>query len=75
MLTPIRAICKVEALTPETHDAGLHIAERYGFDIYDALIAAAALQRGCDVLYSEDLQDGQAIEERLTIRNPFTVDR
>jgi predicted nucleic acid-binding protein len=33
------------------------------------LILAAALEAGCTVLYSEDMQDGQQIES-LTIRNP-----
>jgi predicted nucleic acid-binding protein len=34
------------------------------------LILAAALEAGCTVLYSEDMQDGQKIDS-LTIRNPF----
>jgi predicted nucleic acid-binding protein len=70
-LAPIRAICEVEPLTIELHDHALEIAERYGFSIYDATIVAAALNAGCDTLYSEDLQDGQVIE-KLTIRNFFT---
>ena len=47
------------------------IAERHGWNIYDALVVAAALQAGCTTLYSEDLQDGQIIDQKLTIRNPF----
>ena len=43
----------------------------YGFQFYDALIAAAALEAECTTLYSEDFQDGQLIEGRLTVRNPF----
>jgi predicted nucleic acid-binding protein len=39
--------------------------------IWDALIIAAALATGCDTLYSEDLQNGQIFEERLTVKNPF----
>src|SRR5271165_652535 len=31
----------------------------------------AALEAGCMTLFSEDLQDGQVIAGRLTIRNPF----
>jgi predicted nucleic acid-binding protein len=31
---------------------------------------AAALEGSCTVFYSEDLHDGQAIDN-LTIRNPF----
>jgi predicted nucleic acid-binding protein len=49
----------------------LRIAEEYGFGIYDALIAAVALEAECVTLYSEDLQDGRVIDDQLTIRNPF----
>ena len=41
---------------------------RYSF--YDSLIIGGALQAGCDVLYSEDLQHGQQIRG-LRILNPF----
>jgi predicted nucleic acid-binding protein len=58
-------------LTIETHEAGLRIAAQYRFHIYDALVAAAALEAECTTLYSEDLKDGQIIDGRLTIRNPF----
>jgi predicted nucleic acid-binding protein len=57
-------------LTVETHERAVHIAERYGYSIFDSLIIAAALHAGARTLYSEDLQDGQAIDG-LTIRNPF----
>lgn len=53
------------------HKVALGIAERYGYGIYDALVASAALEAGCKTLYSEDLQDGQIINRQLTIRNPF----
>ncbi|MGH9512910.1 MAG: PIN domain-containing protein [Terriglobales bacterium] len=55
----------------DTHKTALAIAEKYGYGIYDALIASAALEAGCKTLYSEDLQDGQIIHRQLTIRNPF----
>jgi predicted nucleic acid-binding protein len=57
-------------LTGETHSAALALARDHGFAFYDALILAAAIEAGCDMLYSEDLQDGRAIGG-LTIRNPF----
>lgn len=56
--------------TVELHKAGLQIAKRYGYHIYDSLIIAAAQDRGCTTLYSEDMQHGQRIGS-LTIRNPF----
>ena len=73
-LAAIRVLCPSPVpLTMETHEAGLRIAAQYQFHIYDALIAAAALEAECTTLYSEDLQDGQVIDERLTIRNPFAT--
>ena len=71
VLTPIRALCALEPLTVEAHDLGLQIAQGYGLSFYDAMIVASALRAGCSTLYSEDLQDGQVIEKRLTICNPF----
>ncbi|MEN9314807.1 MAG: hypothetical protein RIS35_1200 [Pseudomonadota bacterium] len=71
VLAQIRAVCAVQPITIETHEKALHVAERYGFSIYDALIVSAALLSGCRTLHSEDLQDGQLIERQLTIRNPF----
>ncbi|HUM91817.1 MAG TPA: PIN domain-containing protein [Candidatus Competibacter sp.] len=73
VLELVRAVCTVEPITLETHDLGLQIAERYGFSLYDALIVAAALQARCRTLYSEDLQDGQTIDGRLVVRNPFAA--
>jgi predicted nucleic acid-binding protein len=67
----VGALCEAPgALTVEIHNAGLSIAERYGYHIYDALILAAAVDADCDLLYSEDMWDGQTIDS-LTIRNPF----
>ena len=73
VLEPIRAVCAVVPLTLETHNLGLHLAERYRFSLYDALIAAAALLAGCKTLYSEALQNGQSIDGRLVVRNPFAM--
>jgi predicted nucleic acid-binding protein len=55
--------------TNDTILAACNIANRYGYSFYDSLIIAAALECGCDTLYSED--DGQLIENTLTIANPF----
>jgi predicted nucleic acid-binding protein len=68
----LRVFCPEPApLTVKTHEAALQIAERYKYSIHDGLIIAAALETGCKVLYSEDLQDGQVVENSLTIQNPF----
>jgi predicted nucleic acid-binding protein len=73
-LGAIRLLCAPPLpLTLATHETALAIAEETGYRLYDALIIAAALEGGCTTLYSEDLHDGQVIEGRLTIRNPFRV--
>lgn len=47
------------------------IAGRYQYSFYDSLIISAALESKCTRLYSEDMQDGQLIEDMLQIINPF----
>jgi predicted nucleic acid-binding protein len=75
-LAAIRLLClPPRPLTVATHEAALTIAGRLGYHLYDALIIAAALEAGCVTLYSEDLQHGQIIDRRLTIRNPFARPR
>ena len=71
-LAAVRALCPVpRPITPATHEAALTLAERTGYAVHDALILASALEAGCDTVCSEGMQDGQVIEGRLTIRNPF----
>lgn len=50
--------------------AAIDLHRLHGFSIWDALVIRAALNAGCRVLYSEDLQDGRRIEG-LEIVNPF----
>ena len=61
----------VRALDEETFDTGLMVSRRYGYQHYDAMIIASALQAGCERLYSEDMQHRQIIDKRLQIVNPF----
>jgi len=71
-LSAIRLLCPSPGpITVETHQAALQIAEKHGYGIYDALVIAAAVEAGCATLYSEDLHDGQTIDGKVTIRNPF----
>lgn len=42
----------------------------YQYSIWDSLILAAAIDAGCRIVYSEDLNDGQIIEG-VEIKNPF----
>ncbi len=40
------------------------------FSFWDCLIVAAALQSGCSLLLTEDMQNGRRLDT-LEIRNPF----
>jgi predicted nucleic acid-binding protein len=66
----VRGLCDIVPLTEDTHLRGLDLAERYGLNVYDGMIVAAAQLAGCTVLYSEDMHDGLVID-RLTVRNPY----
>lgn len=74
VLDVVRAVCAVESLSEATHDRGLAVSERYRFSVYDSMVVASALLANCRVLYSEDLHDGQLIDEQLTIRDPFNIE-
>ncbi len=71
-LDAFRVLCPSPLpITVELHEAAIKIAKKHGYNIYDALVVATALEAGCATLYSEDLHDGQTIDGKLTIRNPF----
>lgn len=72
-LDDIRLFCPDPVpITLDLHEAALQICERYEYSIYDSLVIAAALEASCDVLYTEDMRDGQQIES-MVIRNPFSM--
>jgi predicted nucleic acid-binding protein len=58
------------ALTHELHTAARSLAEDHGLSFYDALIVAAAVEAGCNTLFTEDMQHGRSIGG-LAIVNPF----
>ena len=73
ILDIVRAVCAVEPVTVATHDRGLAVCDRYKLSWYDSLIVAAALITGAKVLYSEDLQHGQVIDQQMRVINPFAA--
>ncbi|UPK35375.1 PIN domain-containing protein [Bradyrhizobium sp. 186] len=64
------SLVDVVPITLNTHAGALALARNHGFAFYDALIVAAAIEAGCDTLYSEDMQHGRNVGG-LTIVNPF----
>jgi predicted nucleic acid-binding protein len=64
---------EIALVSVNTIEIALNLAERYRYSYFDSLILASACETGCQILYSEDLQDGQQIDNQLTIVNPFRV--
>lgn len=58
-------------VTLDTHTYAVLFAREHGLSFYDALIVAAAIEAGCDTLFTEDMQHGRKFGG-LTIVNPFT---
>ena len=63
--------CTVQPVVFSTIKLAHDLVDKYDFQIFDGIIIAAALEADCDILYSEDMQDGQIIENTLKIINPF----
>ena len=61
----------VGVITDATITKAMELSSRLKMPYWDALIVASALENGCNILYTEDLQHGQIIENKLTVINPF----
>ena len=71
ILDTVRSMCHTAPLTVDDHDRAGLVLERYKFSFYDSVIVASALRAGCKILYTQDLQHGQVIDQRLRVVNPF----
>lgn len=58
--------------TPDLVVRGLALHQAHSLSLWDALVVQAALDARCDVLLSEDLQEGRRFGD-LLISNPFVA--
>ena len=78
-ITSIQALEVIQKLgqwhvhSPKIEDieAAISLQTRYEISFWDAMIIRSALHLGCDILWSEDLNDGQRYDGLLVL-NPFT---
>jgi predicted nucleic acid-binding protein len=61
----------VASVSKNTVLQSFEIKNRYRFSYWDSLVLSSALENGCNIIYSEDMQDNQLIDEVLRIVNPF----
>jgi predicted nucleic acid-binding protein len=67
--TTLRPLLLVHS-SPGLFVRALDLARRDQLSWYDSLIVAAAIQGGCEILYSEDMQHGHRFGD-LVVQNPF----
>lgn len=61
---------EVVGTTPELVTRAVELHQQHQLEFWDAMVVQAALEAGCSLLYSEDMQHGRLIGE-LRIVNPF----
>ena len=64
-------LCILQPVTLATLKSARNLIDRYDFQLFDSIVVASALEANCHILYSEDLQHGLVVENRLEIVNPF----
>ena len=62
---PVQAINTTEVIQ------ALEINTKYNYSYWDSLIIATALLGKCSIIYSEDMQHNQLIDNKVRILNPF----
>ena len=62
----------VQPVSRTTVEQALDVCSRTGYSFWDSQIIASAVECGCGILYSEDLQPGPVAGTRLRIINPLT---
>src|SRR3990172_6124200 len=70
VINAILLIAEVTSVDLKIYKSAFVIRDKYAISFWDSLIVASALENDCSILYSEDMQDGQVIEEKLKIINP-----
>ena len=70
-LNLIMNAAEVAPINDTTVFGSFGLKNRYKYSYWDSLILASALENDCVILYSEDMQHKQTIENKLQIVNPF----
>jgi predicted nucleic acid-binding protein len=63
--------CEIIYLSISEIKEACRLREKYYFSYWDSLVIATALRSSANILYSEDMQHGLLIDNRLKIINPF----
>ncbi|MDR2192971.1 MAG: PIN domain-containing protein [Treponema sp.] len=64
-------ICTIQDFTKEIVLLASSTREAYSFSFWDSIIVGSALFSGCNMLVSEDMQNGLIVNRKLLIKNIF----
>ncbi len=72
----VRELSRWKVFTPDADDVleAIALHERAKLSFWGAMFVPAAAQSGCDLLWTEDLNNGQMVRG-VRIRDPFVVER
>jgi len=71
-INEISGQCAVLTIEKHTISQALKIHKRYGYKYFDCLMLASALSSDCKYFITEDLADGQVIDDKLIIVNIYS---
>jgi len=71
LINEISASTNIQNISFDTSKKAFYIKGKYRYSLWDSLVLASALESGCEIVYSEDMQHGQIIENTLKIISPF----
>jgi predicted nucleic acid-binding protein len=63
--------CTIQDFTKEIVLTASSLREKYSFSFWDSIVVGSALFSECNMLISEDMQNGLVVEEKLPIKNIF----
>jgi predicted nucleic acid-binding protein len=64
-------ISKLSIINKATYDGAFNLRQQHNISFWDSLIVASALENDCSIIYTEDLQHNQLIENKLKVINPL----
>jgi len=64
-------VCTLQELSKEILLIASSVREKHSISFWDSIIIGSALFAKCDILVSEDMQDGLLIDNQLLIKNIF----
>ncbi|MDR0321055.1 MAG: PIN domain-containing protein [Treponema sp.] len=71
-ITEITEQCNVLLMENHIIKQAIEIHKRYGYKYFDCLMLASALSSDCKFFITEDMADGQIINNKITIVNIFS---